>query len=187
MLDTTVPMIGLVMRLDSLDRLPSYDLPSQFRWRCYRPGDEFAWARIEMSAGEFNALEPALEAFCSYFPDIEALKTRMLFLTDGDMPFATATAWYGDGVAAREGRLHWVGIDEAHQRMRLSFPLVSLAMARMRALRHTSAFLTTQTVSWPAIKVYHQFGFKPFIQKAEEAEGWRIVSQKSGIDFTRII
>ena len=187
MLDTTVPMIRLVMRLESLDHLPSFDLPPEYGWRLYRPGDEFAWADIEMSAGEFKAMGPAIKAFREYFPDVDALKERMLFLTDGDTPFATATAWYGDGDAAREGRLHWVSVDADHQRRRLSYPLVSLAMARMRLLGHSSAYLTTQTASWPAIKVYHRFGFMPFVQKPEETEGWRIVSAKSGIDFMRFI
>ena len=33
-------------------------------------------------------------------------------------------------------------------------------------------------------KAYHRFGFRPFLRAPQEAEGWRIVSEKSGIDFT---
>lgn len=188
MMDRTVPWIGLAMRLDSLDALPEYALPPQYAFRYFLPGDEHAWAKIETSAGEFENTDAALAGFRRpyYYPTDDLLDARMLFLTDGGVPFATATAWYGDdGPDAPEGRLHWVGIDVAHQRRGLSYPLVSLAMRRIRELGHTSAYLTTQTSSWPAIKVYRAFGFSPMIREAKEREGWRIVSEKTGIDFLK--
>ena len=104
----------------------------------------------------------------------------MLFLTDGGEPFATATAWHDHGA---QGRLHWVGVDAAHQGMGLSKPLVSLALQRLREVGYRSAMLTTQTASWVAIKVYHRFGFRPLLRKGCEAEGWKIVSDKTGSTF----
>ena len=184
-MDRSVPWIGLEMRLDSLEALPRFELPGAYGWRYFRPGDEReAWAPIEISAGEFEDMEGALRGFRKYYPTDDGLDGRMIFLTDGDVPFATATAWFSDEPDDRLGRLHWVGIDEAHQRRRLSYPLISLALHRLRDLGYTRAQLTTQTASWPAIKVYHRFGFRPFLRAPREAEGWRIVSEKSGIDFT---
>lgn len=184
MMDHSVEWIGLVMRLESLENLPRFALPARYGWRCFQPGDERVWAGIEISAGEFETMESALNGFRRYYPTDELLDERMFFLTDAGVPFATATAWYGeDGPASAEGRLHWVGIDAAHQRRGLSYPLVSLAMGRIYTLGHRSAFLTTQTASWPAIKVYHRFGFRPAPQKPEDRDGWRIVSEKTGIDF----
>ena len=190
MMDHALPWIGLTMRLDALDALPEYALPPQYGWRYFQPGDERHWARIETSAGEFGDTDAALAGFRlpRYFPTDDWLDQRMLFLTDGGVPFATATAWFGDdGPDAPEGRLHWVGIDADHQRRGLSYPLVSLAMRRIRALGHASAYLTTQTSSWPAIKVYRAFGFAPMIREEKEIEGWRIVSEKTGIDFLKLI
>ena len=112
----------------------------------------------------------------------------MIFLTDHGVPFATATAWFGeDGEDPAEGRLHWVGMDAAHQGRGLSKPLVSLAMHRLQTLGYTSAYLTTQTASWVAIKVYHRFGFRPDVRTEKEIEGWQIVSEKTGIDFMKDI
>lgn len=188
MMDRTVPMIGLAMRMESLDALPEYPLPPQYGFRYFEPGDEHNWALIETSAGEFGDTDAALAGFrrpC-YYPNDDWLDQRMLFLTDCGVPFATATAWFGDdGPDVPEGRLHWVGIDAAHQRRGLSYPLVSLAMRRIRELGHTSAYLTTQTASWPAIKVYRAFGFKPMLRDDKEREGWRIVSEMTGIDFLK--
>lgn len=190
MMDRSVPWISLAMRLDTLDALPDYALPPQYDWRFFLPGDERHWARIETSAGEFENPDAALAGFrrpC-YYPTDDYLDERMLFLTDNGVPFATATAWFDDGGPDTPlGRLHWVGIDEAHQRRGLSYPLVSLAMARIRELGHTSAYLTTQTASWPAVKVYRAFGFMPMLREDKEIEGWRIVSDKTGIDFTKEI
>lgn len=184
MMDRDIPWIGLAMRLDSLDKLSEYVLPPGYGFRYFQPGDERLWAKIETSAGEFPDTDSAIVGFRRYYPSNDLLDERMIFLTEDGTPFATATAWYGDGgPCAPQGRLHWVGIDLAHQRRRLSYPLVSLALARLRALGHTSAYLTTQTSSWPAIKVYYRFGFEPMQYSEKDSEGWRIVSDKTGIDF----
>ena len=183
MMDRSIPWISLAMRTDALDGIPEYALPPEYGWRYFQPGDEYYWAQIERSAGEFETIEDAIEGFRRYYPTDEGLNERMIFLTDDGVPFATATAWFGEDGDASEGRLHWVGIDSAHQGRRLSYPLVSLAMKRLAELGHRTAFLTTQTASWPAIKVYARFGFKPLLRAETEREGWRIVGDKIGIDF----
>ena len=106
----------------------------------------------------------------------------MIFLTDGGKPFATATAWFSDDDPS-EGRLHWVSVDRAHQGKGLSKPLVSLAMHRMRALGYKTAYLTTQTASWVAIKVYAQFGFRADVREEREIEGWKLVEEKTKLKF----
>ena len=53
----------------------------------------------------------------------------------------------------------------------------------MREVGYRSAMLTTQTASWVAIKVYHRFGFRPLLRNRCEAEGWKIVSDRTGSTF----
>lgn len=188
MIDHSVELIGLAMKLDSLESAPVFEVPEGYGWRSYQPGDEQAWAEMKISSGEFESVEQGIRSFRYYFPEIEKKPDRMIFMTDGDVPFATAAAWFGDGEhSGDEGRLHWVSVDAPHQGKGLSKVVVSLAMQRMRALGHKSAYLTTQTSSWVAIKVYHQFGFRPLVASEKEIEGWRIVSQKTGIDFMKYI
>lgn len=180
MWDTSVPWIDLAMRLESLEAVPEYPLPGNYGWRFFRPGDEEHWARIEISCGEFAGREEALKRFRREFPTDEGLAERMIFLTDSGVPFATATAWHEDDAT---GHLHYVGVDEAHQGKGLSKPLVSLALQRMKELGYRGAVLTTQTVSWVAVNVYHHFGFRPMPFREGEAEGWKIVSEKTGKEF----
>ena len=180
MWDASLPKIGLAMRLDSLKNLPEHPLPEGIGWRFYAPGDELHWARIEVSAGEFSCLEDGLARFRREFPTDAGLRKRMIFLTDGGMPFATATAWHeADG----SGHLHYVAVDEAHQGRGLARPLVALALKRMRELGHTRARLTTQTMSWVAIRLYHEFGFRPAPRTERDNEGWALVSEKAGVEF----
>ena len=184
MWDKTVPMISLAMRAGSLEGLPTFNVPEPYGWRFYRPGDERFWAEIETSAGEFDHPGKGLERFQSVFRDGN-LEERMIFLTDGGVPFATATAWHE---SASEGRLHWVSVDAAHQGRGLSRVIVSLAMQQLRTLGYRSAYLTTQTASWVAIKVYHRFGFRPVLRAhADEEVGWQIVSEKTGMDFMQCL
>ena len=183
MMDRSIPWISLGMRLGALDQLPEFALPRGYEWRYYAPGDENAWAAIETSAGEFERTEDALIRFRHYYPDTSLLSGRMIFLTDQGVPYATATAW-GEG---ETGDLHWVAIDREHQGRGLSKPLVSLALHRMLKLGYRSAVLNTQTASWVAIRVYYEFGFLPFLRQPEEIEGWRIVCEKTGIDFLQYI
>ena len=184
MWDKTVPVMGLTMRTDSLENLPVYELPERYGWRFYQPGDEREWARLWASAEGFRSEEDALRSFRKDFPTDDHLDRRMIFLTDNGVPFATATAWYGeDGPDGSEGRLHWVCIDSEHQGQGLSKVLASITLKVMKNLGHTHAYLLTQTPCWVAIGVYSKFGFRPSIGDEKAEKGWTIVSEKSGVDY----
>lgn len=181
MWDSAVEIIGLAMKTDSLESFQRFQLPEQYGRRFYQPGDEIHWAEMWVSAGGFGSIEEALKTFHNDFPDTEPLKQRMIFLTDGGKPFATATVWFGDEPG--QGRLHWVCVDAQHQERGLSRILISMAMEHCRELGYTSACLLTQTPCWVAIRMYHRFGFYPQIREERDRDGWKIVSEKSGIDF----
>lgn len=188
MWDSTVECIGLNMRLDSLSGVSPVRLPEKYGWRFYRPGDGREWARIWASAGGFASEEAALEGFYRDFENEELLFGRMIFLTENEKPFATATAWFDDDPAGPVGRLHWVGIDAEHQGLGLSGALVSLTLDRLRELGHVMANLGTLTHCWVAVGVYHRrFGFRPVAKREREVEGWKIVSDKSGVDYMSIL
>lgn len=177
MWDRTVPNIGLAMWRDTLAQLPEVPLPVGYTLRLYQSGDERHWARIEQSAEEFSAETAALAGFQKSFGDHpEILPERMLFLLDAEsLPVGTATAWAND----KAGRIHWVGIAKEHQGKGLSKPLVAAALHRLRELGHQDAYLTTQSPSWVAIRVYLQLGFSPaYGHNEKEQEGWAIVREK---------
>jgi len=185
MWDYSVEHIGLKMTLASLGKPEKAVLPERYAWRFYQPGDDVHWAKMWVSAGGFKNEEAALECFHREFADEEALKKRMIFLTDNGIPFATVAVWFGE--TPEQGRLHWVCIDEAHQNQRLSKPLIALSLELCADLGCTHAYLLTNTPNWVAIRMYHRFGFVPFSRGERDERGWKIVSEKSGIDFMKYI
>jgi hypothetical protein len=71
MIDTTVKNISLTMRLDSLDDLPEVEIPENYGWRMYVPGDEVIWAQMKISSEEFESVEQGLKSFRHYFPQAD--------------------------------------------------------------------------------------------------------------------
>ena len=176
MLDRTVEYVPLRMLAPRLIAPGPADLPRGFGLRLYRPGDEGHWARIETSAGEFTREWKAYPAFERHFgAGREELRERMIFLTDRwGLPVGTAAAWREE----ERGRLHWVAIDEKHQGLGLARPLIRAAVRRLAELGHREAYLTTQTSSWVAIRLYGELGFRPVVENERDEHGWEIVRKK---------
>jgi GNAT superfamily N-acetyltransferase len=174
--DHSVEHIEYAMVREDLRDLPDISLPDGFRIRAYQPGDERHWAEIEMSAGEFREVQPALDYFGTEFgPFPGDLQERMLFLeSESDGLIGTASAWFGSLIGRQMGRIHWVAIVPEYHGRGLSKPLLGAVM-HVLARHHDSAFLTTQTTSWRAAGLYAQFGFEPVLDTPEANRAWKIV------------
>ncbi len=170
--------IPLVMVRDDLTDLPSHPPPAGYRLRYFRRGEERVWVEIQLSIGSFGALEKGLEYFEKEFgADLAGMEERCLFLeTDAGEVVGTTTAWYNPSFRGRNyGRIHWVAIRPEHQGKKLAKPLLAAALARLAEL-HDRAYLTTQTTSARAIRMYLDFGFEPFLASDRDAAGWRLLA-----------
>ena len=157
-----------MMRKDLLN-IPEYSLPTGFRLRLFKKGDERNWARVETSVDEFKNEEDALNRFNNEFgPYIDEMSKRCILIEnkDGEV-IGTTTAWYGDLNEDGElwGRIHWVAISPEYQGKKLSKPLLSAAM-NILADYHSKAYLTSQTTSYQAINMYLNYGFEPLDRKS---------------------
>ncbi len=170
--------IRLTMVNDKLKAFPSVSLPDGFRFTRYNPGDEIWWAKVEAAAGEFDSVESALRRFEEEFgPYKDQLQERCVFLeheTAGII--GTATAWYGNFRDEIIGRLHWVAIHPDFQGKKLARPLIKEAM-NILARYHRKSYLTTQTTSFKAIKIYLDLGFVPFETSERCKAGWRMLAE----------
>ena len=156
--------------------IPAYSLPSGYSFRTYQPGDDGSWAQIEHSAGEFKNIDAAHQHFSDEFGNqIPEMKYRCIFLLHKDVPVGTATAWYGQFQHNLCGRLHWVAIIPRFQGKNLAKPLVARALSTMAA-HHTKAYLTSQTTSFKAVKIYLDFGFRPVKTNEESERAWTILA-----------
>lgn len=160
----------------NLENLPEFALPSGFALRWHQPGDEAHWLRIHLAADHFNTITP--EFFRKQFgSDEKLLRDRQCYLLDPRSEvIGTGTAWFNDNFeGARWGRVHWVAILPEFQGRGLGKGLMSVICRRLRELRHEHAYLTTSIARIPAIKLYLQFGFEPFIHCAEDEVAWKEV------------
>ena len=165
------------MTLDDLGELPDFPLPFNYYFTFFEPGLERPWAEIATDAGEFATVEAALDQLQLEFGEKKPeFSKRSIFLRSPiDEYIGTATAWYSDDfMGSRWGRLHWVSIRPAYQGKKLGKPLVRGALDIMRKF-HSKVYLTTQTTSFAAIKIYLQFGFEPLIRSSKDREIWENV------------
>lgn len=168
-----------------LDGLPGDSLPEGYRFVFYRPGDRDTWISIESSAKEFDSYEQGLEAWNRYYNGYEdILPQRMVFIENAaGEKVATATAFFDmtGRDASGSGWVHWVSVRRDEQGRGLSKPLVAHVLKLLRGLGYTHAKVPTQTVTWLAVKVYLDLGFRPLAKNAVNSEmGWRIIRALTG-------
>jgi len=156
------------MRRDAGTPIPSFPLPEGFRFALYKDGDEAAWAKLETSVLEFDSEFAALLYFKGYFlPDVDELYRRCLFIeTDEGEKVATATAWWSDIEGERRPWLHWVSVDPRYQGLGLGKSVSSRITEMLLELYGDKDFyLSTQTWSHTAIRIYKKCGYKPTDEK----------------------
>ena len=174
-----VECVKIAMVRENLARIPQFHLPDGYRCRTYRPGDEELWAQIETSVAEFKDRNAALSRFQEEFgPFLDEFGSRCHFIENPeDRCIGTATAWYNRSFRGKDhGRVHWVGIVPSYQGRKLAKPLLSRVMNRLAA-SHERAYLTTQTTSFKAIKIYLDFGFEPLITTENCPRAWRLMAE----------
>lgn len=171
---------------------PSIALPPGYRMRFYRDGDIDQWLRIQLAADpDYGA---TAEMFAHELPgDTAHLATRVMFLVDPTgSDIGTITAWNDSEIEGRDiGRIHWVAIAREAQGRGLAKPMLSAAIAVLRALGYGAAWLWTGTAPiemWPQlirlpcsppiapINLYRSFGFEPYLRDAADRAAWRALA-----------
>lgn len=173
--------IPVVMVHDNLSHLDG-DIPAipGFHFREFQSGDENLWSALQTTTDSFTMKEEALKHFSQEFDsNIEELMNRCFFLvSDFNRGIGTAMAWLGDGRFSQEyGRLHWVAIHPDFRGQGLGKYLIKYTLHQM-ARTYSKAYLTSQTISYPAINIYLDFGFKPYIDSRESQRAWILLKNK---------
>lgn len=177
-LDRRLKYYHLVLRLSAEAEIPAYPLPEGFSFTTYADGDRDTWIAIEQSAKEFDRYEQGLEAWAHYYARYtDRLPGRMQFIeAPNGEKVATATAFFDPEAPDGDGWLHWVSVRRDMQGKGLARPLIAHTLRRLRALGYGEIFVSTQTTTWVAARLYMDFGFRPTEENlAESLFGWRIL------------
>ncbi len=177
--NTNVPF---TMVRDDFADVPHYDLPSGYRSRMYRDGDQKTWIDIHRSAEPF--IDITRELFDREFgAGIDVLPQRMFFIeTDDGSPAGTITAWWENKQYKRDerGRIHWVVVHPYHQGRGIAKVMMTLAMGRLSNF-HQQAMLGTSSGRPLAVKIYLDYGFRPDDAEKDNAEivqAWRTLNNR---------
>ena len=174
--DSRIRFVDLLLERSLTQAIPQYELPEGYRFEYYQPGDRDSWIDIECSARELVSHEQGVEVWQQYYGKVEhLLHDRMLFVVNAEgAKIATATAYPTDEPGL--GQVHWVAVKREEQERGIAKALMTRVLQVMHEHGDTRAMLHTQTVTWVAVRMYLNLGFRPTAQSAQEhAEGWRII------------
>ena len=164
MLDKSIEYHSIIMRSPNDRPCDLQEPPEGFSIRCYRRGDEAAWATIQTAVHEFDDTDSALRCFRHYLPFEAELKRRQFYMIDDsrNLPVATATAWFSTLEGQPIGVVHALSCLPKYQSQGLG-RIVATAMMNgfYRLMQGCEVWLDTQTWSYKAIGIYLDLGFVP--------------------------
>lgn len=94
---------------------------------------------------------------------------------------ATAFCWLDDPGEREIGRVHWVGVHEAHRGVGLGRLVTVAVLHHMRERGLQRAMLETQAFRLPAIRLYLSLRFTPTPRNETEAADWEWALTELGL------
>jgi len=151
------------MRRPDLEGLPRSARPRGYTLRQFQPGDEPAWA--ETCAAAFpEQPDPRGITEREFLSKPLWDAQRIFFACAADVPVACCGAWANpEAWGQRTGQIHWVATHPAHLRRGLARAVVLAALHWMQAHGYEDAILVTQVYRIPAIRLYLDLGFVPWL------------------------
>ncbi len=155
----------------NLLNLPDIELPTDYKLRTYRKGDELHWANIitDSFGGKARTVQDTENEITTrnvFVPD------GLFFVTHNDIPVGTATAWRQSVDETDIGYVHMVGVLNEHTGRKLG-KWVSLAVLYyFKDNGFFCSMLDTDDFRLPAIKTYLNLGFVPVFVDKTQPERW---------------
>ena len=183
-IDHQVPFTAVVMVRENRDNVPAHPLPEGYHFAPFTPCDEENWIRLQLEVTHVESYAQGKQIFreeflqapedipCENCPGYEAVVKRTVQVKDAQENLVgVATLWMGDTFGGIWQRVHWVAVHPDHQ----GKGLAKCMMARILELYGelacaTPIYLTTQTKTYRAVRIYKQMGFAPYM--GEKPVNW---------------
>lgn len=163
-----MPHIAVLMTKRDVANYPIYSLPAGYQFCGYQPGDEEAWAALQVAVGQMENQATARQIFQEVFLSVaaeEQITKKCLFVKNqADQIVATASLWHGEHFGTSMQRIHYVAVAEQEAGKGIAKAMLTklLNLYHELGLQQEFLYLTTQTESYVAIQLYLTFGFVPY-------------------------
>ena len=182
--DHSVPYTAVVMVRENGQNTREYPLPEGYHFAPFTPGDEERWVRLQAEVTHVEGYAQGKSIFreeflqapegssCELCPGYEETAKRTVQVKDASGNLVgVGTLWMGDTFGPVWQRVHWVAVHPDQQ----GKGLAKCILARMLDLYTELGcdgpiYLTTQTKTYRAVRVYAQLGFAPYM--GEKPANW---------------
>lgn len=187
-IDHTVPYTAVVMVRQNAQNVPVYPLPEGYRFAPFTPKDEEKWVQLQAEVTHVESLQQGRQIFreeflqadgempCEECPGYKDVVARTVQVKDAqDNLIGVATLWTGDTFGTLWQRVHWVAVHPAHQGKGIAKCMIAKMLELYEELGcDTPVYLTTQTKTYRAVRIYKQMGFVPYL--GEKPANWPFLS-----------
>ena len=159
--DKTIPFKDIIMRNDN-PQLYDPVLPEGYTLDTYKDGDEYAWAKMEVYAGDFATEEKAVQ----YFRDIhlckkdEVMKRFVAVRNKDGLCVSSCFAWKTNRKGEPAAALQWLVTMPGYEGLGLARAAAAETVNRYYRMGEKPVYLHTQPWSYKALWLYYQHGFK---------------------------
>ena len=189
-IDHTVPYTAVVMTRENGNNFPAYPLPNGYSFAAFTPGDEENWVQLQTLVTHVENAAQGRQIFrqeflmageqtpCEECPGYEETVRRTVLVKTADGTLVgAATLWTGDTFGTIWQRVHWVAVHPDHQGKGLAKCMIARMLALYGELGCSGPiYLTTQTKTYRAVRVYAQMGFIPYL--GEKPVNWPFCSER---------
>jgi predicted TIM-barrel fold metal-dependent hydrolase/ribosomal protein S18 acetylase RimI-like enzyme len=164
-----------------LDAPPAVRLPKAYRLRPFKHGDEQRYVRLMNEAGFKDWNEGTVAGW-----EDRALPSGLLVIEHTASRRIVASAMALHRPLAQHpggGELGWVAGDPRHAGKGIGQAVCAAAVRRLVSAGYERIYLLTDDGRLPAIKVYFNLGFVPFLQSWDMQARWKSVCGKLGVPF----
>lgn len=208
-IDHSVPYTAVVMIRENPENVPDCRLPEGYRFAAFTPEDEENWVRLQAEVTHVESPEQGRAIFreeflqapegvpCEACPGYADVVKRTVLVKDPAGNLAgVAALWTGNTFGEVWQRVHWVAVHPDHQGKGIAKCMLARMLLLCRELGWDGpVYLTTQTKTYRAVRVYAQMGFRPYMDekpanwpfrselpkgsfKEENEAAWQLIRQK---------
>ena len=183
-IDHAVPYTAVVMTRENGKLTKAYPLPEGYCFAAFTPEDEENWIRLQLEVTHVESYAQGKQIFreeflqapegvpcedCPGYPEV--LQRTVQIKDSAGHLVGAATLWKGDTFGKVWQRVHWVAVHPDHQGKGLAKCLIARMLQLYEELGcDTPVYLTSQTKTYRAVRVYKQMGFAPYM--GEKPVNW---------------